>query len=147
MHIGRNSSQVFIRLSVAEIARAQDLLNFSRDKEFLELERQVVHAMWDVQVANDEDEDHDGDAEGPGARRRHSPGWRDLQERQRSAARDQMSGPGWTAARLPSSAAEREHLAAVSFGPPLLTRIVFRNSLLALHPPPWPTVSRKNVLR
>lgn len=60
VHIGRDRPKVLVRLPVAEVARAEDLLDLARHEELLELGREVVDAVWDVEVADDEDEDHGG---------------------------------------------------------------------------------------
>ena len=71
MHVGGYRPEIIIRLLVAHIARAQNLLDLPRDQELLKLRRQVVYSVRDVQVANDEYEDHgafgrdgEGDARG-----------------------------------------------------------------------------------
>ena len=58
MHVWRDSPQVLVRLAVAEVAGAQDLLYLPRNKELLELRRQIVYPVGDVEVADDEHEDH-----------------------------------------------------------------------------------------
>jgi len=37
MHVGRDRPQILVRLLVADVARAEDLLDLARDEEFLEL--------------------------------------------------------------------------------------------------------------
>ena len=71
MHVGRYRPEIIIRLLVAHIARAQNLLDLPGNQELLKLRRQVVYSVRDVQVANDEYEDHgafgrdgEGDARG-----------------------------------------------------------------------------------
>lgn len=60
MDIWSNAAKVVERLLVTDIARADYLLNFPRQKELLELCREIEGAMWNVKVANDEDEHHGG---------------------------------------------------------------------------------------
>ena len=56
MHIRSDTAQVIEGLLVAYVSRAYDLLDLSGDEELLELCRQVVRAVWDVEIANYEDE-------------------------------------------------------------------------------------------
>jgi len=58
VHVSRNGPQIVVRFTVANIAGAKYLLYFSRNEKFLELGRQVVDSMRDMEVADDEDEDH-----------------------------------------------------------------------------------------
>jgi hypothetical protein len=58
VYVGRYGPQVVVRLLVADVARAENLLNFSRDEEFLEFEGEVMNSVRDVEVTDDEDEDH-----------------------------------------------------------------------------------------
>jgi len=58
--IGRYGPQIVVHLLVADVARSEDLLNFTWDEEFLEFEGEVVNPVRDVEVTNDEDEDHCG---------------------------------------------------------------------------------------
>jgi hypothetical protein len=60
VYIGRYGPQVVVRLLVADVARAEDLLDFTGDEEFLEFEGEVVNSVRDVEVTDDEDEDHCG---------------------------------------------------------------------------------------
>ena len=58
MHVRRDSAEVLVCLSVAEVACAKDLLNLAWYKQLLELCRQVMYPVWNMQVTDDEDEDH-----------------------------------------------------------------------------------------
>lgn len=58
IHIRRNRAQVIVRLLVTDIARADDLLDFSGNEELLELCWEVVYSVGNVEVTDDEDEDH-----------------------------------------------------------------------------------------
>lgn len=64
MHVRRDAAQVLVRLAVAEVAGAENLLDLPWYEEFLELCGEVVYAVWNVQVADDEDEDHVGVRDG-----------------------------------------------------------------------------------
>jgi len=50
MYIGRYGPQVVVCFLVADVARAEDLLNFTRNEEFLELEGEVVNSVRDMEV-------------------------------------------------------------------------------------------------
>ena len=67
MYIRRDSPQVLERLLVAYVSGAEYLLYLARYQELLEFRGEVVDAVGDVEVANDEDEDHGG--RGSGIRR------------------------------------------------------------------------------
>ena len=58
VHVRRYSAQILVSLSIAYISRAQYLLDLPRYEQFLELSREVVNAVWDVQVADNENENH-----------------------------------------------------------------------------------------
>ena len=58
VHVSRDGPQIVVRFTVANVAGAKDLLNFSWNEKFLKLGWQVVGSMGDVKVADDEDEDH-----------------------------------------------------------------------------------------
>ena len=58
VHIRRNGAQILVRLSIAYISRAQYLLYLPRYEQLLEFCREVVDAVWNVQVANNENENH-----------------------------------------------------------------------------------------
>ena len=60
VYIGRYGPQVVVRLLVADVARAEDLLYFTGNEEFLEFEGEVMNSVRDVEVTNNEDEDHCG---------------------------------------------------------------------------------------
>jgi hypothetical protein len=60
MHVSRDGPQIVVRFSVANVAGAKYLLDFSWNEKFLELGGQVVDSMGDVKIADDEDEDHGG---------------------------------------------------------------------------------------
>lgn len=64
MHVGRDAAQVLVRLAVAEVAGAKNLLDLPWHEEFLELCREIVYAVGNVQVADDKDEDHLGVRDG-----------------------------------------------------------------------------------
>lgn len=61
LHILCYSAQPFVCLSVADIASAENLLDFSGNKELLKLGGKVVSPMRNVQVADHQDQDHSGD--------------------------------------------------------------------------------------
>jgi hypothetical protein len=56
VHIGRYGPQVVVCLLVADVACAENLLNFAGDKEFLGFGGEVVNSVRDVGVTDDEDE-------------------------------------------------------------------------------------------
>jgi hypothetical protein len=58
VHVCCNGPQIVVRFTVANIASAEDLLDFSWNEKFLELGGQVVGSMGDMKVTDDEDEDH-----------------------------------------------------------------------------------------
>jgi hypothetical protein len=58
VHVSRDGPQIVVRFTVANIAGAKDLLDFSWNEKFLELGREVMNSMGDMKIANDEDEDH-----------------------------------------------------------------------------------------
>ena len=58
VYIGRDGPQVVVRLLVADVSRAEDLLDFTGNKEFLEFEGEVMNSVRDVEVTDNEDEDH-----------------------------------------------------------------------------------------
>lgn len=58
MHIRRDCLQILVRFLVTDIPRAKDLLYFPWYQEFPELGREVMDAMGDVEVSDDQDEDH-----------------------------------------------------------------------------------------
>ena len=58
VHVRRDGAQILIGLSIAYISRAQNLLDLPRYEQFLELCREVVDAVWNVQVADNENENH-----------------------------------------------------------------------------------------
>jgi hypothetical protein len=60
VHVGCDGSEVLIRLLVADVARAEYLLDLAWYQQLLELGGQVVSAVGNVEVANDENEDHAG---------------------------------------------------------------------------------------
>ena len=62
VYIGQYSPQVVVRLLVADVARAEDLLDFTGNKEFLEFEGEVrvMNSVRDMEVTDNEDEDHCG---------------------------------------------------------------------------------------
>ena len=63
VHIGRYGPQVVVRLLVADVARAEDLLDlldFTGNKEFLEFEGEVMNSVRNMEVTDNEDEDHCG---------------------------------------------------------------------------------------
>jgi hypothetical protein len=60
MHIGRHRPQVIIRLLVAYVPCAQNLLYFSGHKKLFELGRKIVRPVGDVEVADGQDENHLG---------------------------------------------------------------------------------------
>ena len=68
VHVSRDGPQIVVRFTVANIAGAKDLLNFSWNEKFLKLGWQVVGSMGDVKVADDEDEDHGWLSAGDAAR-------------------------------------------------------------------------------
>lgn len=64
MYIWRNRPEVLIRLAIAYVAGAENLLDLARNEELLELEGEVMYAMRDMQISNDKDEDHGGNGRG-----------------------------------------------------------------------------------
>ena len=60
MHIGRHRPQVIIRLLVAHVSCAQNLLYLSWHKKLFELGRKIVRPVGDVEVADGQDENHLG---------------------------------------------------------------------------------------
>ena len=58
VHVWRNSTQIFVSLSIAYISRAEYLLDLPRYEQFLEFAGEVVDAVWNVQVADNENENH-----------------------------------------------------------------------------------------
>jgi hypothetical protein len=58
MYVRCYSTQILIRLLVTNVPSAEYLLDFPRNEKFLELCREVVNTVWNVEVANDENEDH-----------------------------------------------------------------------------------------
>lgn len=60
IHVGRDAPEVLIRLAVAHVARAENLLDLAGHEELLELGGEVVDAVGDVEVADDENEHHPG---------------------------------------------------------------------------------------
>jgi len=58
VHVSRDGPQIVVCFTVANIAGAKDLLDFSWNEKFLELGRQVMNSMGDMKIADDEDEDH-----------------------------------------------------------------------------------------
>jgi hypothetical protein len=60
VHISCDGPQIVVRFTVANIAGAKYLLNFSWNEKFLELGGEVVDSMGDMKITDDEDEDHVG---------------------------------------------------------------------------------------
>jgi hypothetical protein len=60
VHVSCDRPQIVVRFTIADIASAKDLLDFSWDEKFLEFGGQVVGSVGDVKIANDEDENHGG---------------------------------------------------------------------------------------
>ena len=60
IHVRRDGAQILVRLSIAYISCAQYLLDLPRYEQFLEFSGEVVDAVWDVQVADNENENHSG---------------------------------------------------------------------------------------
>ena len=58
VHVRRDSAQILVSLSIAYISRAEYLLDLSRYEQFLEFAGEVVDAVWNVQVADNENENH-----------------------------------------------------------------------------------------
>jgi hypothetical protein len=58
VHVSRDGPQIVVSFTVANIASAEDLLDFAWNEKLLELRRQVVGSMGDMKIADDEDEDH-----------------------------------------------------------------------------------------
>ena len=58
VHIWRDRAQVLVCFPVADISGAEDLLDLARNKKLLELQREIMDSVGNVQVANDEHEDH-----------------------------------------------------------------------------------------
>jgi hypothetical protein len=58
VHVSCDGPQIVVRFTVANIAGAKYLLDFSWNEKFLELGGQVMDSMGDMKVADDEDEDH-----------------------------------------------------------------------------------------
>jgi len=58
VHVRRDSAQILVRLSIAYISRAEYLLDLPRYEQFLEFAGEVVDAVWNVQVADNENENH-----------------------------------------------------------------------------------------
>ena len=58
VHVRRDSPQILVGLSIAYISRAEYLLDLPRYEQFLEFAGEVVDAVWNVQVADNENENH-----------------------------------------------------------------------------------------
>ena len=58
VYVRRDGAQILISLSIAYISRAQYLLYLPRYEQFLEFSGEVVDAVWNVQVADNENENH-----------------------------------------------------------------------------------------
>lgn len=58
VYIRGNCPQILVRLLVTHISGAYYLLNLAGDQQFLKLCWEVMRAIWDMEVSNDQNENH-----------------------------------------------------------------------------------------